>query len=48
MSDSVENWNMDLVFVPKKWKIFDKNDNLSIVEFEKDIRFILKKVFLTK
>lgn len=48
VKDSIEVWNLDLVFVPKKWKIFDKNDNLSIVEFEKDILFVLKKVFISK
>jgi len=45
VSTCIENWSVDIVFVPKKWKIFDKNDQGSIVEFEKDIKFILKKIF---
>lgn len=35
----------DIVFVPKKWKAFDKNSAESIVEFEKDVNFIIKKIY---
>jgi len=38
-------WNFDIVFVPKKWKIFDKKDKTIIFEFEKDIKFLFKKIF---
>ncbi|MDD2487425.1 MAG: ribonuclease P protein component [Candidatus Gracilibacteria bacterium] len=43
--DSISKGDIDIVFVPKKGKIFDKNSNESIVEFENDIKFILKKIF---
>lgn len=35
----------DVVFVPKKWKTFDKNDTNSIIQFEKDILYILTQIF---
>lgn len=43
--DYINNWNQDIVIVAKKWKIFDKKVLESKVEFEKDIKFLLKKIF---
>lgn len=46
VKDNINKWNLDIVFVLKKWKIFDKKDKTIIVEFEKDINFLLKKMFV--
>ncbi|MDD2565305.1 MAG: ribonuclease P protein component [Candidatus Gracilibacteria bacterium] len=44
-SNNIGVGNFDIVFVPKKGKIFDKNDKTIIFEFEKDIKFLFKKIF---
>lgn len=44
----MQKWNYDIVVIPKKWKTFDKKDNLAIVEFEKDINFLYKNIFREK
>ena len=35
---------LDIVFVPKKGKTFDKNSKDDIVTFENDIKFLLKTI----
>ncbi len=41
----INKWSCDIVFVPKKWKIFDKKDKENILWFENDILFLLKTIF---
>ena len=43
--DFIEKWSFDILIVPKKWKIFDKTNKEDILEFEKDILFLFKKIF---
>lgn len=45
VADYINSGSFDIVFVPKKWKTFDKRIEASIVEFENDILFSLKKIF---
>lgn len=44
----INDSNYDIVIVVKKWKIFDKRNLGSKVEFEKDIVFLLRKIFDNK
>ncbi len=45
VSDYALKWNTDMVCVIKKWKILDKKDETAILDFEKDMKFLLKNIF---
>ncbi len=47
-SNYVSKWWMDIVLMPKKWKVFDKKTPECIVEFRKDLKFIYKNIFDNK
>lgn len=35
---------IDMVFIPKKWSIFDRRNEETVANFEQDINFVLKKI----
>jgi ribonuclease P protein component len=44
VSNSIYKSSFDIVFVPKKWKTFDKKKKEDILGFENDISFLIKKI----
>jgi ribonuclease P protein component len=44
VSDSIQKSSFDIVFIPKKWKTFDKKKKEDILGFENDISFLIKKI----
>ncbi|EKE28002.1 MAG: hypothetical protein ACD_3C00111G0019 [uncultured bacterium (gcode 4)] len=48
VSGFINKWSSDIVCVIKKWKILDKKDENAILDFERDLKFLLKNIFNNK
>ncbi len=44
----LEQWDCDIVFVPKKWIALNYKDSLQFAEFEKNITFLYKTIQKTQ